>query len=68
MAVRPDSPLERDGGPAGAGVLHVHGMREPGQRGSAIVEMFKLEDGKIVEHWDVFQPIPEYTDNPTGMF
>src|SRR5438132_4357630 len=34
-------------------ILHVHAMREPGTRGNAIVDIFRLEDGKIVEHWDV---------------
>jgi predicted SnoaL-like aldol condensation-catalyzing enzyme len=49
-------------------IAHVHGVRVPGQRGSAIVDIFKLEDGKIVEHWDVIQPIPEEAENPKGMF
>src|SRR5882724_7952019 len=47
---------------------HVHGVREPGQRGSAIVDIFRLEDGKIVEHWDVIQPVPEEARNLNGMF
>ena len=34
-------------------ILHVHAVRTPGERGSAIVDIFKLENGKIVEHWDV---------------
>ena len=49
-------------------ILHVHAMREPGTRGSAIVDIFKLEGGKIVEHWDVVQPIPEKALNANGMF
>ena len=49
-------------------VLHVHSVREPGERGVAIVDIFRLENGKIVEHWDVAQPIPEKTANGNGMF
>jgi predicted SnoaL-like aldol condensation-catalyzing enzyme len=49
-------------------VLHVHSVREPGTRGTAIVDIFRLEDGKIVEHWDVLQAVPEKTANANGMF
>jgi predicted SnoaL-like aldol condensation-catalyzing enzyme len=49
-------------------ILHVHSVREPGTRGRAIVDIFRLEDGKIVEHWDVAQDIPEKMPHNNGMF
>jgi predicted SnoaL-like aldol condensation-catalyzing enzyme len=49
-------------------VLHVHSMRPPHPRGRAIIEIFRLEEGKIVEHWDTIQEIPESSANPNGMF
>lgn len=49
-------------------ILHVHSIREPNTRGRAIFDLFKLENGKIVEHWDAVQDIPEKAANPNGMF
>ena len=49
-------------------ILDVHMVRFPGERGLAIGEIFRLEGGKIVEHWDRIQPIPETAKNNNGMF
>jgi len=49
-------------------ILQVHSVREPGTRGRAIVDIFRLENGKIVEHWDVVQDIPEKMPHNNGMF
>jgi len=49
-------------------ILHVHNVLEPGTRGRAIIDIFKLENGKVVEHWDVAQDIPEKMPHNNGMF
>lgn len=49
-------------------VLHVHAVPAPGARGLAIIDIFKVANGKLVEHWDVIQDIPEKAANPNGMF
>lgn len=49
-------------------ILHVHARLEPEDRGAAVVDIFRLEQGKIVEHWDVLQQIPETAPNANSMF
>ena len=46
----------------------VHFIREAGTRGSALMELFKLENNKIVEHWNVVQEVPETAMNSNGVF
>lgn len=49
-------------------IVHVHVVRWPGDPGLAVVDIFRLEQGMIVEHWDVLQPVPEEPVNANGMF
>ena len=46
---------------------HWHGLSD-NPRGEAVVDIFRLENGKLVEHWDVIQPIPEKAANKNTMF
>jgi predicted SnoaL-like aldol condensation-catalyzing enzyme len=49
-------------------VVHTHNVPVPGTKGKAVVDIFRLEDGKIVEHWDVVQEVPETSKNDNTMF
>ena len=45
---------------------HVHHKR--GDRGAAVIHIFKFENGRIIELWDVGQEVPEDSPNQYGMF
>jgi len=48
--------------------VHSHLRMKPGDRGMAVVHIFRFEDGRIAELWDLGQAIPEETVNANGMF
>ena len=49
-------------------MIHLHGRGDPSTAGGAVADIYRLSDGKIVEHWDVLQPIPAKSANPHPMF
>lgn len=49
-------------------ILHVHTVLEPGTPGRAVMESFRLENGKVVEHWDISEDIPTKLKHNNGVF
>lgn len=49
-------------------MLHLHSKENKADLGRAVVDIFRLENGKIVEHWDVVQEVPEKTASGNSMF
>ncbi len=49
-------------------VVHSLWKEAAEDRGQAVVDIFRVAEGKIVEHWDVSQEIPENPANANGMF
>ena len=48
--------------------VHYHVRRWPGDLGWAVIDIFRVEDGLIAEHWDVMQDVIEGGPNPNSPF
>jgi predicted SnoaL-like aldol condensation-catalyzing enzyme len=48
--------------------VHAHIVRFPNDPGLALVDIFRIRDGKLVEHWDVIQDVPAKGANENSMF
>lgn len=49
-------------------VLHIHSKENKADTGTAVIDIFRVENGKIVEHWDVVQEVPKQSANTNTMF
>lgn len=48
-------------------ITHLWGALRPGDNGSAIVDIFRMKDGWVVEHWEAIQEIPDRLQHDNGM-
>lgn len=49
-------------------LVYIHTKSKRGATTVSIIDIFKLENEKIVEHWDVGQEVPEKSANSHPMF
>lgn len=51
-------------------IIQSHLVREPGDRGAVAGDIFRLDGGRVVEHWGIVHPITDApdADNPNDVF
>ena len=66
----PEKSLEVKHAIAEGDLVAVHSLvhHKRGDRGAAVIHIFRFENGRIVELWDVGQEVPENSPNEYGMF
>ena len=49
-------------------IYHIHTIRHVGDPGMSIMDVFRIADGKVREHWEVVQDIPATLPHNNGVF
>ncbi len=49
-------------------IIHYHVRRDPQDRGFVVMDIFRLANDMVVEHWDCVQDVPAHSPNPISMF
>lgn len=49
-------------------IFHIHTIRHAGDPGMSIIDIFRMEDGMVREHWEVLQDIPAALPHVNGIF
>jgi predicted SnoaL-like aldol condensation-catalyzing enzyme len=49
-------------------LVFIHTRSHHGDKTVSVIDIFRIRDGKIVEHWDVMQQVPEKSQNNHPMF
>ena len=47
-------------------IAHVHVIFQPGEAGFKVVDIFRIENGLVAEHWDVIQALAAESRNDNG--
>ncbi len=48
--------------------IHQHVRRTPEDLGRAVINIFRMKDGKFAEHWNLGQAVPETSKNDNTIF
>ena len=69
-AQNPDKVLEVQHALEDGDLVAVHSRvrQSPDDRGAAVVHIFRFQGDRVVELWDIGQPLPENSPNENGMF
>jgi predicted SnoaL-like aldol condensation-catalyzing enzyme len=49
-------------------IIHYHVKKSPEDLGFVVMDIFRLTDGLVVEHWDCVQDVPAHSPNTNSMF